>query len=109
MIVGLIRLTLFHTESGTPSGLEAEEGEDLERAFAISSLERGTAEGFFFRRPLLSRVFLGGKKWSSSALLIVTVSETPEREGNLGVFLRATSSLAIQRLVDEVLVRKSAQ
>ena len=75
----------------------------------ISSLERGTAEGFLLRRPLPGRGSLGGKKWSSSALLIMTVSEASGREGNPGVFLVATSCLAVQMLFGEVLVTKSAR
>jgi len=74
-----------------PSGPGAEEGEDLESASLISPFVRGVAEGFFLRRPLLGRGSLGGRKWSSSALLIATGSETLGREGNLGVFLGATS------------------
>jgi len=46
MIVGLTRLTYFHTEYGTPSGPGAEEGEDLERASLISADVRRVAEGF---------------------------------------------------------------
>ena len=67
------------------------------------------AEGFFLRRPLLGRLPLGGKKWSSRAWLILTGSEVPGREGNLGVFLGATNCLAVQMLFGEVLARKSAQ
>ena len=73
------------------------------------SLERRTAEGFFFRRPLLGRLTSGGKKWSSSAWLILTGSEAPGREGNLGVFLGATSCLALQMLFGQILERMSAQ
>ena len=75
----------------------------------MSSWVRGVAEGFFFRRPLLGRGYLGGKKWSSSALLIATGPEAWGREGNLGVFLRATSCLAVHMLSGEVFARKSAQ
>jgi len=39
--------------------------------------------------------FLGGKKWSSSALLIATGPEASGREGNLGGSLGATSCLAV--------------
>jgi len=92
-----------------PSGPGAEEGEDLERASLISSGVRGAAEGFLVRRPLLGRGFLGGKKWSSSALLIATGPEASGREGNLGVFLGATSCLAVQMLFGEAFARKSAQ
>jgi len=92
-----------------PSGPGAEEGEDLERASLISSSVRGVAEGFLFRRPLLGRGSLGGKKWSRSALLIATESEASGREGNLGVFLGATSCLAVYLLFGEVFARKSAQ
>ena len=81
----------------------------MERVSLISSLVRGVAEGFFVRRPLLGRGLLGGKKWSSSALLIVTGFEASEREGNLGVFLGATSCLAVQMLLGEGFARKSAQ
>jgi len=111
MIVGLIRLTLFHTQYETPSGPGAEVGEDLERASMTSSFERRTAEWFLVRRSRPGRGSLGGKKWSSSALLIVTGSEAPGRDGNLGVtlFLGATSSLAVQTLFGQVLARKSAQ
>jgi len=92
-----------------PSGPGAEEGEDLERASPISFSVRGVAEGFLFRRPLLGRVSLGGKKWSRSALLIATGSEASGRGGNLGVFLGATSCLAVHMLFGEVFARKSAQ
>ena len=43
--LGLVAFTLFPTEYGTPSGPGTEEGEDLDRAAAISSLVRATAEG----------------------------------------------------------------
>ena len=109
MIVGLMRLTFFHTEYGTPSGPGAEEGEDLERASLISSGVRGADEGFFLRRLLPGRGCLGGKKWSNSALLIATRPEASGREGNLGVFLGTTSCLAVQMLFGEVFARKSAQ
>jgi len=92
-----------------PSGPGAEEGEDLERASLISSSVRGVAEGFLFRRPLLGRGSLGGKKWSRSVLLIATGLEVLGREGNLGVFLGATSCLAVHMLSGEVIARKSAQ
>jgi len=92
-----------------PSGPGAEEGEDLERASLISSLVRGVAEGFFFRRPLLGRGSLGGKKWSRSASLIASGFEASGREGNLGVFLGATNCLAVHILFGEVFARKSAQ
>jgi len=109
MIVGLTRLTFCHTEYGTPSGPGAEEGQDLERTSLISSAVRGAAEGFLGRRPLLGRGSLGGKKWSSSALLIATGPEGLGREGNLRVFLGATSCLAVQMLFGEVFARKSTQ
>ena len=67
------------------------------------------AEGFFSRRPLPGRGSLGGKKWSRSALLIASEFEALGSEGNLGVFLRATSCLAIQMLSGEVFAKKSAQ
>ena len=44
--------TFFHTAYETPSGPGADEGEDLARALAISSLVSGTAEGLRWRRPL---------------------------------------------------------
>jgi len=81
----------------------------LERAVLISADFRVAAEGFFVRRPLLGRGFLGGKKWSSSAFLIATGPEPSGREGNLEVFLGATSSLADQMLFGEAFARKSAQ
>jgi len=92
-----------------PSGPGAEEGEDFERASLISFLVRGVAEGFFLRQPLLGRGSLGGKKWSRSALLIATGSESSGKDGNLGVFLGATSCLAVQMLFGEIFARKSAQ
>jgi len=109
MIGGLASFTLFHTEYGTPSGPGAEEGELLARASPISSAVRGSAEGFFVRRPLPGRGSLGGKKLFRSALLIATGSEASGREGNLGVFLGATNCLAVQMLFGEVFGRKSAQ
>jgi len=80
----------------------------LERASLISCLVRGVAEGFFFRRPLPGRGSLEGKKWSRSTVLIATEFEASWREGNLGVFLEATSCLAVQMLFGEVFARKSA-
>ena len=59
----------------------------MERASLISSSDRGIAKGSGLRLPILGRGSLGGKKLSSSALLIVTGSEGRGREGNLGVFL----------------------
>ena len=109
MIEGFMRLTLFQTEYGIPSGPGAEEGEDLERASLTSSSVRGGAELFFSRRPLLGRGSFGGKKWFRSALLIATGSVALGREGNLGVFLGATICLAVQMLFGEVDARKSAQ
>jgi len=81
----------------------------LERASWISSVVRGEAEGFLLRRPLPGRGSLGGKKWSSSALLIATGPVASGREGNLGVCLGATNCLAVQMLFGEVFARKSAQ
>jgi len=75
----------------------------------IPSLVRGVADGSFFRRPLLGRGSLGWKKWFRSALLIVTGFEASGREGNLEVFLGATSCLAVQMLFGQVFARKSAQ
>ena len=54
--------SLFQTEYGTPSGPGADEGEDLVRAAAISSLESGTAEWLLWRRPLGGSSGFGGKK-----------------------------------------------
>ena len=81
----------------------------MERANLITSLVRGLAEGFFARSPLLGKGSLGGKKCPRSALLIATGSVASGREGNLGVFLRPTNCLAVQRLFGEVFIRKSAQ
>ena len=105
---GVARLTFFHTEYGTPSGPGAEEGEDLERASLTSSDVRGEGAGFLLRQPLVGRGYLGGKKWSSNALLIATGPEASGREGNLVVFLGGTSCLAVQMLFGEVFARKSA-
>jgi len=109
MIVGLERLTSFHTEYGTPSRPGAEEGENLERASFTSSVVWGAAEGFLLRRPLLGRRYLGGNKSSSKALLMATGPEVWGREGTPGVFLGATSCLAVQMLLGEVFVRKLPQ
>ena len=70
---------------------------------------KGRAEGFFVRRPLPGKGSLGGKKWSTSALLIATGPEASRREGNLGVFLGATSCLAVQMLFGDVFATKSVQ
>jgi len=72
MIAGLMRLRVFHTVEGIPSGPGAKERENLSWGTLISSLEMGAAEWSFVRRPLPGRGFLGGKKWSGSALLIAT-------------------------------------
>jgi len=108
-MLALIRLTLFHTEYGTPLGLGAQVGKDLAIASLTLSLARGTSEGSCVRRPLCSRGSLGGKKRSNNALLIVTGLEAPGREGNLELFLGAKNCLAVQMLFGEVLERKSAQ
>jgi len=92
-----------------PSGPGAEEGEDLERASLISSPVRGVDECCIFRRPLLDMGSLGGKKWSRRALLIATRPEASGREGDVGVFLGATSCFAVQMLFGEVFARKAAQ
>ena len=70
---------------------------------------RGVAEGFLDSRPRSGRGSLGGKKCFRSALLIATGFEASGREGNLGVFLGATSCLAVQMLFGEVFAKKSAQ
>ena len=75
----------------------------------MCSLVRGVAERFLVRRPLLGRGSFGGKKCIKSAFWIANVAEASWREGNLGVFLGATSCLAVQMMFAEVLVRKSAQ
>jgi len=92
-----------------PSGPGAKEGEDWERASLISSSVRGVAEGCLFRPPLFGRGSLGGKKWSRSALLIANGSKASGREGKLGVFLGATSCLAVHMLFGEAFARKAAQ
>ena len=92
---GVDEVYFFPYGVGNPVVPGAEEGEDLERASLISSGVRWGAEGFFLSRPLLGRGSLGGKNWSSSALLIATGPEASGRERNLGVFLRATSCLAV--------------
>jgi len=51
----------------------------------------------------------GGKKWYRSVLLIATGFKASGYEGNLRVFLGATSYLAVQKLFGEVFARKSAQ
>ena len=43
-------------------GTGAEEGDLFERAKVISCSVRGSAEGFFARRPLVGKGSLGGKK-----------------------------------------------
>jgi len=63
----------------------------------------------FFRRPLPGMGSLGGKNWSSNYSLIATGFEASGREGNLWVFLGATSCLAVQMLFGEVFARNSAQ
>jgi len=90
-------------------GPGAEEGEDLGSASFISSSVRGVAEGFLFRRPLLGRGFLEGKKCFRSVLFTATGFKASGREGTLGVFLGATRCLAVQILFGGVVARKSAQ
>jgi len=89
-----------------PSVPGADEGEDLESASLICSLVRGVAEGFFFRRPLLGRGSLGGKKWSRSPLLIATRPEAWGMEGNLGVGLMASCCSAVQMLSGELFAQE---
>jgi len=52
---------LFPYGVGDPIGAEGREGGGFDRAWAISSLERGTAEVISFSRPLHGRASLGGK------------------------------------------------
>ena len=101
--------TLFQTEYGTPSGPGAEEGEDLARAAAISSLVRGTAEGCRWRRPRIGGSGFGGKKWVRRASLISTSELTPGRSGNHGVLREVTNFFAVHMLWGVVLARKSVQ
>ena len=101
--------TLFQTEYGTPSGPGAEEGEDLARAAAISSLVRGTAEGCRWRRPGIGSSGFGGKKWVRRASLISTGELAPGRSGNRGVLRGVTNFFAVQMLWGVVLARKSVQ
>ena len=95
-IPDLMRLTLFHTEYGMPSGPEAEEGEDVLRACQLSSLLSGSAERYRDRRPLGGMGCFCGKKWCRRALLMETGSEASGREGNLQIFRGATNCLAVQ-------------
>ena len=101
--------TFFQTEYGIPSGPGAEEGEDLARAAAISSLVRGSADGWGWRRPRVGSSGLGGKKWSRRALLISTGESAPGRSGKRGVLRGVTNFFAVQMLWGVVLARKSLQ
>ena len=101
--------TLFQTEYGTPSGPGAEEGENLARAAATSSLVRGTADGCRWRRPRVGSSGFGGKKWSRRALLIYTGELAPGRSGNRGVLWGVTNFFAVQMLWGVVLARESVQ
>ena len=107
--LGLVVFTLFQTEYGTQSGPGAEEGEDLARAAAISSLVRGTAEGFRWRRPRVGSSGFGGKKWSRMALLISARELAPGRSGNRGVLRGVTNFFAVQMSCGVVLARKLVQ
>ena len=101
--------TFFQTEYGTPSGPGAEEGEDLARAAAISSLVRGAAEGYQWRRPCNGSSGFGGKKWSRRGLLISSGELAEGRSGNRGILRGATNFFAVQMLWGVVLARKSVQ
>ena len=100
---------LFQTEYGTPSGPGAEEGEDLDSAAAISSLVRGSAEGWRWRRPRVGSSGFGGKKWSRRALLISAGEVASGRSGKRGVLRGATNFFTVQMLWGVVLARKSDQ
>ena len=107
--LGLVVFTFFQTKYGTPSGPGAEEGEDLARAAAISSLVRGTAKGCQWRQPRVGSSAFGGKKWSRRALLISTGELAPGISGNRGVLRGVTNFFAVQILWGVVLARKSVQ
>jgi len=102
-----MRLTFFQTKYGMPFGPGAEEGEDLLSGSLISSLVRWSPDGSCDRHPLEGRGSFDGKKGARRALLMVTGSEAPGREGN--VFLLAMNCLAVQMFWVLVLARKSAQ
>ena len=87
--------TFFQTEYGTPLGPGADEGEDLARALAISSLVSGTAEGWRWRRPLVGSSGFGGKKWSRRALLISTGKLAPGSSGKRGILRAVTNFFTV--------------
>ena len=101
--------TLFQTEYGTPSGPGAEEGEDLARAAAISSLVTGTAEGYLCRRLRVGSSGFVGKKWAWRASLISSGESAPGRSGNCGVFQGVTNFFAVQMFWGLVLATISVQ
>jgi len=70
---------------------------------------RGVAEGFFFRRLLLGKGSLEGEEIIQKCVVDRDGFEASGWEGNLGVFLGATSLLAVQMLFGEVFARKSPQ
>ena len=84
--------TLFQAGYGTPSGLGADEGEDLARVLASSSLVSGITDVLRQRRSLGGRSGLGGEKCLRSASLILTGESAPGRSGKRGVLRRATNS-----------------
>ena len=107
--LGLVTFTLFQTEYGTPLGPGAEESEDLARAAVISSLVRGTDEGWRWRRPRVGSSGFGGKKWFRRTSLISVGELAPGRSGNHGVLRGVTNFFAVQMLWGVILARKSDQ
>ena len=107
--LGLTAFTVFHTEYGTPSGPGAETGEDLASAAAISSLVRGSAEGWRWRRSRVGSSGFGGKKWSRRALFSSCGEVALGRSGKRGVLRGGTNFLAVHMLWGVVLARKSVQ
>ena len=86
-----------------------EEGEDLAKAAAISSLVTVSAEVWRWRRSRVGSSGFGGKKWLRRALLISSGEVASGRSGNRGVLRGETNLFAVHMLWGVVLARKSLQ
>ena len=81
----------------------------MAKAAVISSLVRGSAEAWRWRRPRVGSSGFGGKKWSRRALLISPGELAWGRLGKRGILREVTNFFAVQMLWGMVLAWKSDQ
>ena len=94
----MIASTHFQVWQGMPSAPGADEEEDLENAWAISSLVRGGVEVCCLSLGGGEKAALGGKKWPSRASFICCGVSAPGSEGKRGGARPEANLFAVHRL-----------